>query len=479
MIPARSRRGCELRRFFRTLLIIVALLISTVLIAAAVFRVDRPLRIGVSAVAHDLCSKAFISGLDPDQVFADSLATREGLKTIASAIHYQVDQAKHEARVKLGMTGLFSARAVFYPGFGCIVLHGALPKELPSSAQLMAARSNAGAILPDIAGPEVVEPQDAKLRQALSDAFEEPADGPPRRTKAVVVVHDGHVIAERYAHGFGVDTPMMGFSMTKSVLNALVGVLVMQGRVKIAAPAPIQAWSQPNDPRRAITIEQLMRMTSGLDLDEEDVGPANPSDQMLYLQRDMTAFAQSRKLIAAPGTRFAYSSGDTQIVSGVVRAAAGPAAIDAFELADRELFAPLGMHHVTVEVDATGTMIGCNYMFASARDWARFGLLYADDGIVGDRRILPAGWIDFSTSPTLGSSYGAGFWTARGKGGLADALRENGVPSDAFLASGNLGQRLLIIPSLHLVIVRLGDATDLTHDVRGLMLLARDVIASL
>src|ERR1700690_681682 len=124
MIAARSRRGCELRRFFRTLLIIVALLISTVLIAAAVFRVDRPLRIGVSAEAHDLCSKAFISGLDPDQVFADSLATREGLKTIASAIHYQVDQAKHEARVKLGMTGLFSARAVFYPGFGCIVLYG-------------------------------------------------------------------------------------------------------------------------------------------------------------------------------------------------------------------------------------------------------------------------------------------------------------------------------------------------------------------
>jgi CubicO group peptidase (beta-lactamase class C family) len=468
-----------LRRFFRTLLIIAGLLLCAVLIAGAVFRVDRPLRIGVSAVAHDLCSKSFISGLNPDQVFADSLVTRPGLKTIAAAIHYQVDQAKHEVRVRLGTGPLISARAVFYPGFGCIVLHGAAPKELPSSAQLMAARSNAGAILADIAGPDVVEPQDATLRQALSDAFEESADGPPRRTKAVVVVHHGHIIAERYARGLGVDTPLMGFSMTKSMLNALVGVLVMQGRLKIADPAPIEAWSQPNDPRRAITIAQLMRMTSGLDLDEVDVGPANPSDRMLYLERDMTAFARRRKLIAAPGTRFAYSSGSMQIVSGVVRAAAGPAAIDAFELADRELFAPLGMHHVTVEVDATGTMIGCNYMFASARDWARFGLLYANDGIVGDRRILPAGWIDFSTSPTLGTSYGAGFWTARGKGGIADALRENGVPSDAFLASGNLGQRLLIIPSLHLVIVRLGDATDLTNDARALALLARGVIASL
>jgi CubicO group peptidase (beta-lactamase class C family) len=200
---------------------------------------------------------------------------------------------------------------------------------------------------------------------------------------------------------------------------------------------------------------------------------------MLYLERDMSAYASRRKLVAAPGTRFAYSSGSTQIISSLVRASAGPAAIDAFEFADRELFAPLGMRHVFVEVDSAGTMIGCNYMFASARDWARLGLLYANDGIVGDRRILPAGWIDYSTSPTLGSAYGAGFWTARGKGGLADAIAHNGLPTDTFLASGNLGQRVLIIPSRHLVIVRLGDATDPTNDARGLMQLARRMVDSL
>jgi CubicO group peptidase (beta-lactamase class C family) len=115
-------------------------------------------------------------------------------------------------------------------------------------------------------------------------------------------------------------------------------------------------------------------------------------------------------------------------------------------------------------------------MFASARDWARLGLLYANDGIVGDRRILPAGWIDYSTAPTLGSAYGAGFWTARGKGGIADAIAHYGLPTDTFLASGNLGQRVLIIPSRHLVIVRLGDATDPTNDVQGLMRLARGTV---
>jgi CubicO group peptidase (beta-lactamase class C family) len=465
-----------MRNFTKSIAIILAVLLAACLVAGAGFRVDRPLRMAVSVVAHDLCSKTFITGADPRQVFADSLAPREGLRLVAAYLRYDVDPERHEVRVRLGRIGLFRARAVFFPGLGCIVIHGAPPKELPSASQLMAAHSNATAILADIAGPEVVDPQDAKLRAALSGAFEESSGRPPRRTKAVVVVHDGRVVAERYAAGYGVDTPIIGFSMTKSMMNALVGILVMQGRIKITDPAPVAEWSQPDDPRHAITVEQLMRMTSGLDLDQENVGPANPSDQMLFLQRDMAGFARRRKLIAQPGTRFAYSDASTQIVSSVVRAATGPAAVDAFEFADRELFAPLGMRHATVEVDATGTMIGGNYMFASARDWARLGLLYANDGIVGDRRILPAGWIDYSTAPTLGSAYGAGFWTARGKGDLADAMHAFDLPSDTFLASGNLGQRVLIIPSLHLVIVRLGDATEPTNDVRGLLQLTRSVI---
>lgn len=454
----------------------IAGLTLAAVVAAAAFRIDRPLRMGVSVVAHDLCSKTYISGLDPDRVFADSLAPRQGLKSIAGYIHYEIDTNRQQVRAKLGHLGVVRATAQFYPGLGCIVMHGAPPDGLPTPSQLMAVRSNAAVTSTDIAGPDVIDAHDPALARAVDAAFEEPSAGPPRRTKAVLVLHDGHVIAERYAAGYGVDTPIMGFSMTKSMMNALVGILVMQGRIKLTDPAPIPEWSQPDDPRHVITLEHLMRMTSGLDLDEEDVGPDDPSDRMLFLERDMSAYARSRKLISSPGTRFAYSSGSTQIIASVVRERAGPAAIDAFEFADRELFAPLGMRHVVVEVDSTGTMIGCNYMFASARDWARLGLLYANDGIVGDRRILPAGWIDYSTAPTLGTAYGAGFWTARGKGGIADAIAHYGLPTDTFLASGNLGQRVLIIPSRHLVIVRLGDATDPTNDVQGLMRLARGTV---
>jgi CubicO group peptidase (beta-lactamase class C family) len=465
-----------MRIFLKVVLISIAGLLLAAVVAGAAFRIDRPLRMGVGVVAHDLCSKTFISGLHPDQVYADSLAPRQGLKTIAGYIFYEIDAKQQEVHAKLGHLGVIRATAHFYPGLGCVLIHGDRPADLPTPSQLMAARSNAAATTIDIAGPDVVESHDPALAHAVNGAFDEPGAGPPRRTKAVVVVHEGHVVAERYAAGYGVDTPIMGFSMTKSMVNALIGILVMQGRIKITDPAPIPEWSQPDDPRHAITLENLMRMTSGLDLDEDDVGPDDPSDRMLFLERDMSAYARSRKLTAIPGTRFAYSSGSTQIISSLVRASAGPAAIDAFEFADRELFAPLGMRHVVVEVDSTGTMIGCNYMFASARDWARLGLLYANDGIVGDRRILPAGWIDYSTSPTLGTAYGAGFWTARGKGGVADAIAHYGLPTDTFLASGNLGQRVLIIPSKHLVIVRLGDATDPTNDVQGLMRLARDTV---
>jgi CubicO group peptidase (beta-lactamase class C family) len=469
-----------MRSITRKILVTVAVVLGLAIVLGAVFRVDRPLREGVNMTALELCSKAFISGLDPARVFADSIADRAGQRYIARYLRYEVDTGRRDARVRLGLLGLVRATAQFHPGLGCIVIHGGAPANLPTPAQLMAAGSNADALLPEIAGPEVVAATDPRLAQAVNQAFSEPGPaGVPRRTKAVVVIHGGHVIAERYAPGYGVDTPLLGFSMTKSMINALVGVLVLQGRLKISDPAPVSEWSTPDDPRHAITIEQLMRMTSGLDLDEENAGFDNPSDRMLYLARDMAGFARSRKLIATPGTRFVYSSGSTQIVSSLVRAAAGPAAIDAFEFADRELFAPLGMRHVTVEVDSTGTMVGCNYMFASARDWALLGLLYANDGIVGDRRILPAGWIDYSTTPTLGTAYGAGFWTARGKGGLADAMRAFGLPSDAFLASGNLGQRVMIIPSLHLVIVRMGDATDPTYDGRGLMLLVRGVVDAL
>jgi len=292
----------------------------------------------------------------------------------------------------------------------------------------------------------------------------------------VIVLHNGRIVAERYAPGYGIDTPMFGWSMTKSVTNALLGILVRQGKLVAGAPAPVSAWRNPNDPRHAITIEQLMRMTSGLALDETNSG-FDPSSRTLFTEPDMAAFAESASLKATPGTRYHYSSPSTLILSRIVTDAVGGRAEDVRQLAERELFGPTGMRHVTMEFDAAGTPVGSTYMYATARDWARFGLLYANDGVVGSRRILPAGWVDFSASPTEGSrdGYAAGFFTNRGSAEYSRARVRGGMPADSFFASGTQGQRIVIAPAERLVVVRLGRSQDWdTFDIRGLMKLVSD-----
>jgi len=323
----------------------------------------------------------------------------------------------------------------------------------------------------------VVEPADPKLKAALDHAFDEPPVPPFRRTKAVVVLHEGNVIAERYAGGIGIDTPLLGFSMTKSVVNALIGILTQKGLVTPSMPAPISEWRAATDPRREIEVEHLLRMTTGLALDETNSG-FDPSSQMVYLHNDMAAFAVRAAVIAPPGGRWAYSSPTTLLLARIIRdAVGGPEQTLAF--AWRELFNPLGMRDVTLEFDGAGTLEGSTSMLASARDWARFGLLYLNDGVVGGRRILHEDWVDFSAAATLNTDYGAGFWTNRSQHEHAKARVRLGIPRDAFFASGNLGQRIVIIPSQHLVIVRLGDSVDPTGDIRGLGLLVKEVIAAI
>jgi len=322
----------------------------------------------------------------------------------------------------------------------------------------------------------VVEPSDPALKAALDHAFEEPEAPPLRRTKAVVVVRDDRVIAERYADGAGIDTPLLGFSMTKSVINALIGTMTEQGLVSPSIPAPIPEWRAASDPRREIEVEHLLRMTTGLALDETNSG-FDPASQMLYLHNDMAGFAVQAPLVVPPGTRWVYSSPTTQVLARIIRdAVGGPEQTLAF--AWRELFNPLGMRDVTLEFDGAGTLQASTYMLASARDWARFGLLYLHDGVLAGKRILHEDWVDFSAAATLDTDYGAGFWTNRSEHRFAKARVRLGVPRDAFFASGDLGQRVAIIPSQQMIVVRLGDATDPTGDMRGFARLVKEAIAA-
>jgi CubicO group peptidase (beta-lactamase class C family) len=458
---------------WRRLLLVAGVLIVAAMAALGV--IDRPdlaIRAATGSVADALCAKTFVGGLDPETSFAE-IIERPGIRRLRFGLRYKIDRTART--VDVSIVGLAATHDAFHEGLGCVRVQGTSePYQL--RADIVALKTpKAPPILPDIAGPAVVEPADPVLRAALDHAFEEPAAPPFRRTKAVVVVRNGRVIAERYAPGIGIDTPLPSFSMTKSVVNALIGIMTQQGLTSPSLPAPIPEWHGAKDPRREIEIGHLLKMTTGLALDETD-SPLNPSEQM-FAHNDMAGFAVKAPLIAAPGTRWAYSSATTQILARIIRNAVGGPE-QTLSYAWRELFDPLGMRSVTLAFDGSGTLQGANNMLASARDWARFGLLYLNDGEVGGKRILHADWVDYSAAATLDTDYGAGFWTNRSEHEHAKGRVRAGIPRDAFYASGNLGQRCVIIPSQQMVVVRMGDTADPEGDIRGVARLIREVIAA-
>ena len=452
-------------------------------VSGCAVRSGNPARIATGYISHVVCSYVFVSGLEQGRVDEEEIAGNPVFTGFHWALHYQVDREQRE--VTANAEGLFESRAVYQEGLGCINLNGERPPAALTKAEIDVEESTP-ALLPPIAGSAIVAPTDAGLKAALERAFAEPGGKPVRRTHAVVIVHDGRVVAERYAPGFGVETPVHGWSATKSVTNALVGILVRQGKLNVEAPAPIAAWQTPGDPRQRITPDDLLRMQSGLDLgDSLTAGFSTAWDtsaRMMFNEPDMAAFAERAPLAAAPpGTTWEYANGNTAILARIVRDNVGGRAVDVLRFAHRELFGPLGISHATLEVDSTGTPIGAAFLFATPREWASFGMLFLDDGIVGGKRILPEGWVRYSTRPTPNAfvGYGAGWWINSGDSQGARFRREHGMPADAFMAQGIYGQTVVVVPSERLVIARFGTTYDLRMAMVDISRLVADTIAAL
>jgi len=451
---------------------IVAGTLLVIAIAAAVsikVLAGESLSIATSSVSRSLCDGAFLSHVDPDRLFAEEQLPN--MRSIGWALHYRVDREKHEVRASV--LGAFGARAVYREGLGCVLVHG--DATLPESAGF-----KAEPIASAFAEPGVVEPTDPAFRKVLDHAFAEPDPSQPRLTKAIVVLHDGKLIAERYASGYGPDTPIWGHSISKSITSALIGILVQQGKLRVDQTAPIAAWASPQDPHHAVTIDELLRMDSGLPFDETD-GPVNPMARMFFLENDMARYAATVPLDHPPGTTWAYSNlGYVLLARIAVNAAGDGGAVNAERLVRAQLFAPLGMRHAVFETDLAGTPVGSSHVYASARDFARFGQLYLDDGVVNGRRILPEGWVSYSHSQTLKTGYGAGFWTNLVNEGSVPVWDAPwGIPQapkDMFYARGAFGQYIVIVPSEHLVIARLGISL---HAGTGIGDLVAGVIAAL
>ncbi len=449
----------------------MAIAIVAVLVAGILFltREAPGIRVGTAVVAHTLCSGVFVSGLDPDLLYAEAVKPIPGQTALSKHLKYVVDRTGRQ--VIATWAGVIRSRAVYRDGLGCVLVHGDDSKD----AGKFSAGENSLSPPP---APLESKPPEPKLEAALDRAFAEPGQPPYRRVKAIVILHDGKLVAERYAPGYRADTPILGYSLAKSVTSALIGILVRQKELSVEQRAPIPEWNSPSDPRHDITIDQLLRMTSGLALEESDNG-LDPVSRMLFLESDMAGYAEHARLQAAPGTKWDYTSGNYLILSRIIRDAVGGRAQDVAEFARNELFEPLGITTATIEFDATGTPVGSIYTYMSARDWARFGPLYLNDGVVDGRRILPEGWVNYSAAPTMDTDYGAGFWTNHGAHGDAAKRIQAGMPEDSFYGSGNLGQRIVIIPSAGLVIVRLGLTHSPGFDIRGLLQLVADTSSAL
>ena len=307
---------------------------------------------------------------------------------------------------------------------------------------------------------------DARLRPLLDMAFSELTAGSLGETHAFLAVQGGRIVTERYGRGFGPESTHPSWSKAKSITHALIGILVREGKIDIHAPADAPEWQQEGDPRQTITLDQLLRMSSGLKF-AEDYVDAGVSDviEMLFGagKDDVAAFAAKFPLIHPPGKVWSYSSGTTNIVARAAARAAGVTGDDFRGFMVRELFGPLGMTSAQPKFDAAGTFIGSSFCYCTARDFARFGLLYLRGGIWDGQRILPEGWVDYARAPTpvpeterLG--YGAHWWLGMAGPG-------------SFSANGYEGQYTVLVPELDLILVRNGktplDQKDAVMDWLG------------
>ncbi len=352
--------------------------------------------------------------------------------------------------------GLMERKAICNDGIGCILVDDDHEME---SFDFHPNRDIKKTFLPfpygDLVPKDTIfENVDYKqLKKAVDGAF---GNAETQKTRTVLVAYKNHIIAEEYIKGFTKETPILGWSMTKSVLATLYGILEYKGELDVQQPAPIPSWQ--NDERKNITLNHLLRMQSGLAW-EEDYTKISDVTRMLFLDEDMTVAQEDKEAIAQPTEIWNYSSGTTNLLSGILR--------DRFKTQQEYLDFPytalvdkIGMHSMIIETDMKGNYVGSSYGWATTRDWAKFGLLYLNKGNWNGEQLFDASWVDYITTPTKLSegTYGAHFWlNAQGK--YPD------VPKDLYSANGYQGQYVFIIPSKDLVVVRTGLAEYPEFDV--------------
>ncbi|PWK72765.1 serine hydrolase [Aminobacter sp. AP02] len=413
------------------------------------------IRVGSGYAAKIVCSNVFIAGRDAGQVLADDVQAPGHPLLRLMSVH--VDESA--GTVRAGLFGVFGkGLAGVHEGAGCSTVPDGDLRAAALGPIPPAPAANGDALWPE--GERVEASQEPAINAILDDAA---LAGPNMR--AIVVVQNGRIVGERYGEGFSAATPLLGWSMTKTVTAAIIGTLVGEGKMSTDRTGLFEPWKA--DGRMAISLADLMAMSSGLEFNE-DYGDVTDVTRMLYLEPDMARFAEAKPLAHEVGKVFSYSSGTTLLLSRLWQDAVGDPA-RALAWPGERLFGPLGMTSAVLEVDARGTFAGSSYLYATAHDWARFGQFLLQDGVWNGARVLPEGYVGWmrEEAPASNGEYGRGQLWLRGPEGGTPAGQDPDagfdLPEDAFWMQGHDGQSVAVVPSAHLVVVRLGLTPSKLH----------------
>jgi CubicO group peptidase (beta-lactamase class C family) len=460
---------------------IILLTLLVVITSTAVFfypKVSNMLYTATGFSAKNVCSGHFISGFDVQDIIDEALIPVDSAFSLVS-----VDLDKINKSVETSVLGLFSRDAIYNVGVGCTLLAIGQENINHKVKPLAFTLDNEHNPLPWPEGEgEVNEYVDGidylKLSAAIHTAFSEPLPEDTRRTKAIAVIYKGQLIAEQYATGVNQNTPLLSWSMAKSITTLQVGLLVNDGLLDIFQPANVPLW-QNEATHNKITLDHLLRMSSGLAF-TENYGGASDAPYMLSIAPSAAHYAEDKPLIHEPNTFWAYSSGTSNIIAGIVKRTIGGDFQQYYEYTQNKLFKPLNIKTAQLEPDSAGTFIGSSYIYASARDWAKLGQLMLQDGVWLDKRILPKGWVNYANSATNTdplNHYGAQFWLNGDPDDKNLKRTWPTVPNDTYSMNGYQGQYVVIIPSKDLVVVRLGFTTP--GEDKGIEALLAGVVSSI
>lgn len=426
-------------------------------------------QVAAAYAAKVTASAIFVSGRTLDSVLSEELAPDDALQAMIRPF-LKIDVDRDAATVTCSLAGV-TATATATRNLGCTLATPAMPvaklrtRGAPEVASSEPDPANVdwplGDRLPPMpAGGDGVDHE--ALDKVLDAAFTEATGKPKIRTRAVVVIHRGRLVAERYAEGFSAAMPLPGWSMTKTLVGAIVGIAIADGMLSPDAELTVPEWPA-GDSRRALRLTDLLTMASGLAWDESYDDPMSDSLRMLFASDDHGAVQAAKPVEVPPGTRYRYSSGTTNLVCRELRAAfardgrGGDLAY--WAMPKQTLFSPLGMRGAVLETDPNGTFVGSSYGFARARDWARFGMSFTADGLFAGRRVLPPGWVAQMATPCKASNgrFGRHLWLNADPDGDGPGERMwPSLPADLMHMDGHEGQYVVVFPTQQIVVVRLG-----------------------